>query len=152
MSLATETFNAPRTTATPLHALVVDDHRFLAERIALSLEEMSFIVDRAYDGDEALRLIDQNRYDVILADWNLGHSMTGLAILKHVRATPDIAATPFIMLTAASPTEFALEAQEAGVSAFVLKPIVPGELARKVMAVTGLAPSRTQHLSGRSLR
>ncbi|HEV2558223.1 MAG TPA: response regulator [Microvirga sp.] len=121
---------------TERRCLVIDDHRFLAERLALSLEDLGFTVDRAYNGEDALRLIDGNRYDVILADWNLGHSISGLGILKHVRSTPGIAATPFIMITAASPTELALEAAEAGVSAFLLKPIIPAELARKVMAVT----------------
>ncbi len=121
---------------TERRCLVIDDHRFLAERLALSLEDLGFEVDRAYNGEDALRLIAGTRYDVILADWNLGHSISGLGILKHVRSTPEIATTPFIMITAASPTELALEAAEAGVSAFLLKPILPSELARKVMAVT----------------
>ena len=76
--------------------LVVDDEKLIVKGIKFSLEQDDMKVDCAYDGEEALEMVKQNEYDVMLLDIMLP-KMSGLEVCQQIREFSDI---PIIMLTA----------------------------------------------------
>ena len=76
--------------------LVVDDEKLIVKGIRFSLEQDGMDVDCAYDGQEALDLIQKNEYDVVLLDVMLP-VLTGFEVCQQVREFSDV---PIIMLTA----------------------------------------------------
>ncbi|WP_139102259.1 response regulator, partial [Acinetobacter baumannii] len=60
-------------------------------------------------------------YGLVISDWNM-EPMTGYDLLKEVRADPNLATTPFIMITAESKTENVIAAKKAGVNNYLVKP------------------------------
>ena len=76
--------------------LVVDDEKLIVKGIKFSLEQDGYDVDCAYDGEEALELVKQNEYDVMLLDVMLP-KLTGFEVLQMIR---EFSMLPVIMLTA----------------------------------------------------
>ena len=85
--------------------LVVDDYKTMIRIIRNLLKQLGFQnVDDASDGTEALEKMRENKYGLVISDWNM-EPMTGYELLKHVRADENLTRTPFIMVTAESKTE-----------------------------------------------
>lgn len=128
-------------------ALVVDDEAATRSLVRAMLQAFGVEqVDVAADGRAAMRCLaeriranpEAEPYDLILCDWRMPE-VTGLDLLKVVRRRfPDL---PFVMLTAMRGPDEVRAAIEAGVTAYVAKPIVPSELKRKVVGVLGRAPA-----------
>ena len=78
--------------------LVVDDEKLIVKGIKFSLEHDGMQVDVAYDGEEALRSLPGNTYDIVLLDVMLPH-LDGFSICRKLRRTSDV---PVIFLTARS--------------------------------------------------
>lgn len=99
-------------------------------------------VVEAADGSSALQLLQEQRVDVILSDWNM-IPMTGYQLLMAVRDTERHRNTPFIMLTGQHTNEHVRRAVAAGVSGYLVKPFGVDTLARQLMRVLGgrLPPS-----------
>ncbi|MDE6319685.1 MAG: response regulator, partial [Lachnospiraceae bacterium] len=76
--------------------LVVDDEKLIVKGIRFSLEQDGMEVDCAYDGEEALRLAQENAYDMILLDVMLP-KMTGFEVCQQIR---DFSSVPIVMLPA----------------------------------------------------
>ncbi len=76
--------------------LVVDDEKLIVKGIRFSLEQDSYEVDAAYDGEEALEKAKTNRYDLIMLDLMLP-KMSGLDVCREIREFSNV---PIIMLTA----------------------------------------------------
>ena len=74
------------------------------------------------------------RYGLVISDWNM-EPMTGYELLRQVRADPDLAPVPFIMVTAESKTENVIAAKQAGVSNYIVKPFNAETLKSKIDAV-----------------
>jgi two-component system chemotaxis response regulator CheY len=70
----------------------------------------------------------------VISDWNM-EPMTGYDLLKDVRADPNLATTPFIMITAESKTENVIAAKKAGVNNYIVKPFNAATLKTKIEAV-----------------
>lgn len=117
--------------------LVVDDYATMIRIIRNLLKQLGFDnVDDAADGTQALEMIDQKKYGLVISDWNM-EPMTGYELLKHVRSRDDTARLPFIMVTAESKTENVIAAKKAGVNNYIVKPFNAQTLKGKIDAVFG---------------
>lgn len=113
--------------------LVVDDSATMRRIIVNSLQRIGYEqAVEAGDGAEALNLLDDS-IGCILTDWNMP-GMTGLEFVRAVRARPECARTPIIMITTRSIREDIVEAAQAGVSNYIVKPFTPQVLREKLDA------------------
>jgi two-component system, chemotaxis family, chemotaxis protein CheY len=115
--------------------LVVDDYNTMIRIIRNLLRQLGYEnVDDAADGSSALARLRDKKYGLIISDWNM-EPMTGFDLLREVRGDPELAATPFIMITAESKTENVIAAKKAGVSNYIVKPFNAQTLKSKIEAV-----------------
>jgi two-component system chemotaxis response regulator CheY len=121
-----------------MRVLIVDDYRTMLRIIRNLLKQLGFSnVEEASDGSEALEILKQDpNYGLIISDWNM-EPMTGLELLKEVRADGKLKSIPFIMVTAESKSENVIAAKQAGVSNYVVKPFNAGTLKTKMTSVLG---------------
>jgi heavy metal response regulator len=115
-----------------MRVLVVEDEKKVASFIKRGLEEESFSVDVAYDGEEGLDMAANNPYDVILMDLMLPKK-DGLSVIRELRER-DIA-TPVLCLTAKDAVEDIVEGLETGSDDYLTKPFAFGELLARVKAL-----------------
>lgn len=102
--------------------LIVDDYKTMLRIIRNLLNQLKFSnVEEAGDGNTALEKLRSNSIGLVISDWNM-EPMTGLQLLREVRADANLKDTPFIMITAESKTENVVAAKEAGVSNYIVKP------------------------------
>src|SRR3569623_1978055 len=115
--------------------LVVDDYNTMIRIIRNLLKQLGFenIYD-ASDGSAALAKMRGKKYGLVISDWNM-EPMTGYDLLKDVRGDPNLATTPFIMITAVSKTENVIAAKKAGVNNYIVKPFNPATLKTKIVAM-----------------
>ena len=117
--------------------LVVDDFSTMRRIIRNLLKQLGFEdVDDASDGTAALARLKGRKYGLVISDWNM-EPMTGLELLKAVRANPNYKGIPFIMVTAEGKTENVIAAKEAGVSNYIVKPFSAETLKTKMTSVLG---------------
>ncbi len=117
--------------------LVVDDYKTMIRIIRNLLKQLGFEnVDDAADGQEALAKMKENKYGLVISDWNM-EPMTGYELLREVRADDKLKGTPFIMVTAESKTENVVAAKKAGVNNYIVKPFNAATLKSKISAVIG---------------
>lgn len=117
--------------------LIVDDYKTMLRIIRNLLKQLGFTnVDEAMDGGEALTKLRSAEFDLVISDWNMD-PMTGLQLLKEVRADNNLKKTPFIMITAESKTENVVAAKEAGVNNYIVKPFNAATLRTKLSSVIG---------------
>ena len=117
--------------------LVVDDYKTMLRIIGNLLKQIGFQqIDEATDGATALAKLRDKDYGLIISDWNM-EPMTGLLLLKEVRADNRLSKTPFIMITAESKTENVVAAKAAGVTNYIVKPFNAETLKQKIGAVFG---------------
>jgi two-component system, chemotaxis family, chemotaxis protein CheY len=115
--------------------LVVDDYNTMIRIIRNLLKQLGFEhIDDASDGSAALEKMRGKKYGLVISDWNM-EPMTGYDLLKEVRADPNLAMTPFIMITAESKTENVIAAKKAGVNNYIVKPFNAATLKTKIEAV-----------------
>ena len=114
--------------------LIVEDEPPLQKLLAYNLGAAGFDVVQAYDGEEALTLIDERPPDLVLLDWMLPQ-ISGLEICRRLRRRPATAALPVIMLTARGDEPDRLRGLETGADDFIAKPFSPAELIARVRAV-----------------
>ncbi len=102
--------------------LVVDDFESMRNMISNQLRSFGVVkILKASDGSEALSILKDARVNIILSDWNMP-VMTGIDLLKAVRAEEKLCHLPFIMITAEAKREQVEEAIHSGVSDLILKP------------------------------
>jgi two-component system chemotaxis response regulator CheY len=120
-----------------MNVLIVDDYKTMLRIIENLLKQLGFKnVMQATDGSAAIKLMRENNFGLVISDWNM-QPMTGLQLLKEVRADGALKATPFIMITAESKTENVVAAKEAGVNNYIVKPFNAETLKQKIAAVLG---------------
>ncbi len=117
--------------------LIVDDYKTMLRIIRNLLKQLGFNnVDEATDGSGALQKLRDKDFQLIISDWNM-EPMSGLQLLKEVRADVKLKEMPFIMITAESKSENVIAAKEAGVSNYIVKPFNAATLKGKLAAVLG---------------
>ncbi|MQX37730.1 response regulator [Roseospira navarrensis] len=121
-----------------MNVLIVDDYKTMLRIIRNLLRQLGFDnIDEAMDGSQALQqLRSGTEYGLIISDWNM-EPMTGLQLLREVRADAKLKSTPFIMVTAESKSENVIAAKEAGVSNYIVKPFNAETLKSKMVSVLG---------------
>lgn len=118
--------------------LLVEDSIQLNKALTTVLKRNSYIVDSAFDGEEALLYIDQYKYDIIILDIMLP-KINGLDVLKRVRTNKID--TPIIMLTAKSTTEDKIHGLDLGADDYLPKPFVVEELLARIRALLRRQPN-----------
>ena len=117
--------------------LIVDDYKTMLRIIRNLLKQLGFNnVDEATDGASALTKLRDKEFGLIISDWNM-EPMSGLQLLKEVRADAKLEHLPFIMVTAESKSENVVAAKEAGVSNYIVKPFNAATLKTKLNSVIG---------------
>jgi two-component system, chemotaxis family, chemotaxis protein CheY len=120
-----------------MNVLIVDDYKTMLRIIRNLLKQLGFEnVDEATDGGSALAKLRERTYGLVISDWNM-EPMTGLQLLKEVRADHRLKQVPFIMITAESKTENVVAAKEAGVTNYIVKPFNAATLKQKLSAIWG---------------
>ncbi|MGV8078656.1 MAG: response regulator [Syntrophales bacterium] len=120
-----------------LKLLIVDDFATMRKVIRNILKQIGYenIVE-AEDGSIALRVLKSQKIDLIISDWNMPN-MTGLELLKAVRADDDLKTTPFLMVTAEALQENVVAAVKAGVSNYIVKPFTAEAMNEKLQKILG---------------
>jgi two-component system, chemotaxis family, chemotaxis protein CheY len=120
-----------------MNILIVDDYKTMLRIIRNLLKQLGFNnVDEATDGSMALQKLRDKDYGLVISDWNM-EPMTGIQLLREVRADSKLKALPFIMITAESKTENVVAAKEAGVNNYIVKPFNAATLKTKLSSVLG---------------
>lgn len=115
--------------------LVVDQMATSRHSVCQSLREIGFLeIDQTHDASLALDLIHQDRYDLVLSDWDLA-ALTGLDLLKAVRANPETRSLPFVLMTQQVQVDKVIAARQAGVSGYLVKPFSISVLKQKLVGV-----------------
>ncbi len=120
-----------------INILIVDDYKTMLRIIHSLLTQLGFHnIDEASDGSMAIRMIKEKKYELIISDWNM-KPMTGIELLKNVRANETIKNIPFLMITAESKIENIMAAKQAGVSNYIVKPFNAETLKTKLISILG---------------
>ena len=112
--------------------LVVDDFSTMRRIIKNLLIDLGYAnVTEADDGATALPMLQAGNFDFLITDWNMP-GMPGLDLLKAVRADARLAKMPVLMLTAEAKREQIIEAAQAGLNGYVIKPFTAVTLKEKI--------------------
>lgn len=115
--------------------LIVDDFQTMRRIIRTALEQLGFgKIEEAENGKAALSILKSRKIDFIVSDWNMPEMM-GIDLLRAVREDEKLKDLPFLMVTAESQKENVLEAVNAGVSNYIVKPFNKDTLEKKLALV-----------------
>ncbi len=111
--------------------LVVDDEKLIVKGIRFSLEQDGMEVDCAYDGEEALEMIKNKEYDIVLLDVMLP-KLTGFEVCQHIR---EFSSVPVVMLTAKGEDMDKILGLEYGADDYITKPFNILEVKARIKAI-----------------
>jgi two-component system chemotaxis response regulator CheY len=118
-----------------MKVLVVDDFATMRRIIKNVLKQIGFInILEADDGTAALGVLKENKVDLIISDWNMP-KMNGLDLLKTVRKEEATKKVPFVMVTAEAQKDNVLQAVQAGVSNYIVKPFTADAVKEKLTKI-----------------
>ena len=120
-----------------MKVLVVDDFATMRRIVKNVLKQLGFSdILEADDGATALDVLKENKVDLIVSDWNMP-KMTGLDLLKTVRGDESTKEIPFLMVTAEAQKDNVLQAVQAGVSNYIVKPFTADGVKDKLTQIFG---------------
>ena len=111
----------------PKHILAVDDERNIVRLVQVNLERAGYRVSTACDGVDALAQIHAERPDLVVLDVMMPR-MDGFETLRRLKADPETADLPVLMLTAKAQDADILKGWQMGVDSYLVKPFNPAEL------------------------
>lgn len=112
--------------------LIVDDFSTMRRIIKNLLRDLGFNnTQEADDGKTALPMLQSGNFDFLVTDWNMP-GMTGIDLLKAVRADAKLASLPVLLVTAEAKKDQIVEAAQAGVNGYVVKPFTAVILKEKI--------------------
>jgi len=115
-----------------MRVLVVDDFSTMRKIVKNILRQIGFTnIVEADDGSTAWEVLNKDNIEFIVSDWNMP-IMTGIDLLRKVRASEEYADIPFLMVTAEAQQENIIEAVQAKVSNYIVKPFTPETLGQKI--------------------
>ncbi|MDD3310664.1 chemotaxis response regulator CheY [Pseudodesulfovibrio sp.] len=122
---------------TNMRVLVVDDFSTMRKIIKNILRQLGFTnIVEADDGSTAWETLNKDNIDFIVSDWNMPN-MSGIELLRKVRASEEYSDIPFLMVTAEAQQENIIEAVQAKVSNYIVKPFTPETLGQKIAKIFG---------------
>lgn len=120
---------------TSLKYLVVDDFATMRKVMRSSLRALGVEdMDEAEDGQQALGILKKGGFGFVVSDWNMPN-MQGIDLLRAIRADPELRHIPVLMVTAENKRENILEAAQAGVNGYIVKPFTADTLREKLEAI-----------------
>ncbi|PCJ49977.1 MAG: chemotaxis protein CheY [Gammaproteobacteria bacterium] len=112
--------------------LIVDDFSTMRRIIKNLLRDLGFTnTAEADDGQTALPMLQSGNFDFLVTDWNMP-GMEGIELLKRVRADENLKSLPVLLVTAEAKKEQIVEAAQAGVNGYIVKPFTSGTLKEKI--------------------
>jgi DNA-binding response OmpR family regulator len=121
------------------HVLVADDEAHIGRIIKIKMEQGPFKVTLAFDGQEAVDVLDhEDDLDLVVLDLMMPR-LSGLDVLDRIRSSDKWKDLPCIILTAAGQEEYEREARKSGATDFITKPFSPKKLYALIAELTGVA-------------
>jgi two-component system chemotaxis response regulator CheY len=118
-----------------MRILVVEDSSTLRFMLVKMLRELGYTnLSAVGSAEEAMPMLSNDKYDLVLLDWNLPQ-MSGIDLLRYVRASPPIAKTSVIMVTTVHERNNILKALQVGLQGYMLKPIQKNIVAEKLKEI-----------------
>jgi two-component system chemotaxis response regulator CheY len=115
-----------------MRILVVDDFSTMRRIIKNILRQLGFTnIVEADDGSTAWEMLNKERIDFVISDWNMPQ-MPGIDLLRKVRGSEELGSMPFLMVTAEAQQENIIEAVQAKVSNYIVKPFTAETLGQKI--------------------
>jgi two-component system OmpR family response regulator len=115
-----------------MRVLIVEDEKDLANALTRGLKIQGYSVDVAFDGEQALNIIEINNYDIIILDINLP-KLNGMEVCRRLRA--DGSSAGILMLTARSAIDDRIQGLDIGADDYLVKPFHFSELLARIRAV-----------------
>lgn len=120
-----------------MKVLIVDDFATMRRILRNILKQIGFSnISEADDGKTALKELQKEKFDLVLCDWNMPE-VSGIDLLREIRADDNLKDLPFVMVTAEAQKENIVEAVKAGVSNYVVKPFTAETVSEKLNKVFG---------------
>jgi len=126
--------------------LIVDDEPFNVDLLEQQLDDQGYETCAAYDGREALKLLESEKPDLVLLDWMMP-GMNGIEVLEIMRNTPEWVKVPVIMVTARGSIEDKVAGLNAGADDYVTKPIDEADLQARIRAMLRIATLEQENSS-----
>jgi len=115
--------------------LVVDDFSTMRRIVRNLLKELGYTnAEEAEDGVAALSRLKSEKFDFVVSDWNMPN-MTGLELLKSIRADESLKTLPVLMITAEARKENIIDAAQAGANGYIVKPFTAATLDEKLAKI-----------------
>ncbi len=117
--------------------LVVDDMMTMRKLVSKSLKELGFTdITEANDGIQAWEKLSKSQppFGMIVSDWNMPNC-TGLDLLKRCRGDSVYKNVPFLLVTAEAEASQIIDAKQAGVSSYIIKPFMSQAIGEKIKLV-----------------
>jgi len=115
-----------------MKVLVVDDFATMRRIVKNVLKQIGFTkIVEADDGSTALAVLKKDEVGLIISDWNMP-KVSGLDLLKTVRSDESMKDMPFLMVTAEAQKDSVVQAVQAGVSNYIVKPFTPEAIKEKL--------------------
>ena len=116
-----------------INILVTDDMEAIRTLVKASLKTVGANnIDIAYDGESAWKVLSNKKIGLIICDWDMP-KMSGLDLLKKIKASSEHKHIPFLLLTATTEKALVMQAVKAGVTDYLSKPFKPSELEYRVV-------------------
>jgi len=116
--------------------LAVDDSASMRQMVAFTLKAAGHQVTEAADGQAALELAQNQKFDLVLSDVNMPR-MDGISLARELRTLPDFKFTPILMLTTEAGLDKKQEGKAAGATGWIVKPFNPEQLLATIKKVMG---------------
>lgn len=118
-----------------MRVLIVDDFSTMRRIIKNLLTDLGFNnTVEAEDGHSALAVLRQDAVELVITDWNMP-GMTGIELLREIRADAKFRTLPVLMVTAEAKREQIIEAAQNGVNGYIIKPFTAQTLEEKLAKV-----------------
>lgn len=117
--------------------LVVDDFSTMRRIVRNLLVELGFsnpLIQEADDGENAIAMLRAQPFDLVVTDWNMPN-MTGIDLLKAIRAEASLKGLPVLMVTAENNRDQIIAAAQAGVNGYIVKPFTAVTLKEKLTKI-----------------
>lgn len=112
--------------------LIVDDFSTMRRIIKNLLRDLGFTnTQEADDGNTALPMLKSGDFQFVVTDWNMP-GMQGIDLLKAIRADEKLKSLPVLMVTAEAKKQQIIEAAQAGVNGYIVKPFTAATLSEKL--------------------
>jgi two-component system chemotaxis response regulator CheY len=115
-----------------MRVLIVDDFSTMRRIIKNLLSDLGFNNSvEAEDGHSALAVLRRETIELVVTDWNMP-GMSGIELLRAIRADPQLRPLPVLMVTAEAKREQIIEAAQSGVNGYIIKPFTAQTLEEKL--------------------